>query len=141
VFINHQLAVDIGGLHSEQNRSVQLDAAKAAALGLQAGKIYEIVLFHAERHTSASNFNLTLDGFLSAKSTCVPRCGDGIVAGSEECDDGVNGGGYNGCLPDCRLGPRCGDRSVQKSAGEECDDGNHAADDGCSADCKNMVPR
>jgi fibro-slime domain-containing protein len=140
VFINHRLAVDIGGLHSEQNRSVQLDAATAQMLGLEDGGIYEIALFHAERHTAQSNFNLTLSGFVSVESRCEPRCGDGVVAGQEECDDGMNTGGYGGCLPGCALGPRCGDRVVQRSAGEECDDGNHRDGDTCSADCKDDGP-
>ena len=140
VFINHQLVVDIGGLHPEQNRSVRLDDAKATQLGLEAGKIYEIVLFHAERHTVFSNFNLTLSGFVSIQSQCVPRCGDGIVAGSEECDDGMNAGGYGGCLPDCTLAPRCGDRVVQVTAGEECDDGNLLDGDTCTADCMSKGP-
>jgi fibro-slime domain-containing protein len=140
VFINHRLAVDIGGLHAEQNRSVRLDDAQATALALQAGEIYEIALFHAERHTSQSNFNLTLSGFTSVKTQCVPRCGDGIVAGVEECDDGMNTGGYDGCSPDCSLGPRCGDRVTQRSAGEECDDGNRLDGDTCTANCESKGP-
>jgi fibro-slime domain-containing protein len=140
VFINHRLAVDIGGLHSEQERSVQLDDAKALELGLQPDDVYEIALFHAERHTSQSNFNLTLSGFVSVRSLCTPRCGDGFVAGQEECDDGVNGGGYGGCLPDCTLGPRCGDRVTQQSAGEQCDDGNRLDGDTCTSDCERKGP-
>ncbi len=140
VFINHKLAVDIGGLHSEKDRAVQLDEARALELELQPDGIYEIALFHAERHTGQSNFNLTLSGFVSAKSLCEPRCGDGVVAGQEECDDGVNGGGYGGCLPDCTLGPRCGDRVTQRSAGEECDDGNRLDGDTCTSDCESKGP-
>ncbi|HKP58396.1 MAG TPA: DUF4215 domain-containing protein, partial [Polyangiales bacterium] len=51
VFINRRLAVDIGGSHGQRDRSVTLDDAGASTLSLQAGHIYEIALFHAERHT------------------------------------------------------------------------------------------
>ena len=136
VFINHKLAVDIGGLHPERMRSITLDQAAADDLGLEVGQIYEIALFHAERHTAQSNFNLTLQGFVSRKSSCVSDCGDGKVAGKEECDDGDNAGGYGGCTSDCKLGPRCGDQIVQKDEGETCDDGNLVDTDGCSTLCE-----
>ena len=42
----------------------------AAALGLTMGGLYEIVLFHAERHSAGSNFKLTLTGFAPTHSTC-----------------------------------------------------------------------
>jgi fibro-slime domain-containing protein len=141
VFINSQLVVDLGGLHSKQAGSVTLDAAKAAELQLEDGKIYETVLFHAERHTTASNFNLTLTGFVKAKSKCKTICGDGILAGDEECDDGVNDGSYGSCTADCRLGPYCGDAQVQ-SPHEECDDGvnlttySTSGAPGCAPGCK-----
>jgi hypothetical protein len=32
-------------------------------------------------------------------------CGDGIVSLGEECDDGLNDGGYGECEPGCKLGP------------------------------------
>lgn len=128
VFINKKLALDLGGLHSKKSGSVTLDASKAVALGLVAGNIYEIVLFHAERHTHQSNFNLTLGGFVSSQSLCETICGDGIVVGDETCDDGVNDGSYGSCLEDCTgPGPRCGDAKVQSDEGEQCDDGINLA--------------
>ncbi|MBN2528811.1 MAG: DUF4215 domain-containing protein [Deltaproteobacteria bacterium] len=122
VFINGKLAVDIGGLHSSQTREVVLDKTVGDSLGLEVGKIYETVLFHAERHTAASRFNLTLSGFSTIKSECVTDCGDGIVAGEETCDDGVNDGSYGSCMPDCTRGERCGDGVLQPEH-EICDDG------------------
>jgi fibro-slime domain-containing protein len=57
VFINGKLAVDVGGLHPRESRSVALDAS-AAALGIQRGETYSLDLFHAERHTPQSNFRI-----------------------------------------------------------------------------------
>jgi fibro-slime domain-containing protein len=57
VFINDRLALDLGGLHPEVMGTVDLDAA-AATLGIEKGKVYSMDLFHAERHTDASNFQV-----------------------------------------------------------------------------------
>jgi fibro-slime domain-containing protein len=140
VFINGKLAVDIGGLHPRREGDVRLDETVAADLGLEMGKVYEIVLFHAERHTYDSNFNLTLSGFASIKSSCEPVCGDGIVTGDEICDDGVNDGSYGSCRPDCTMGDYCGDGIVQDPP-EECDDGinmtvhSQSNEPGCAPGC------
>ena len=57
--------------------------------------------------------------------TDVPYCGDGIRNGPEQCDNGTadNTGKYGGCNADCTNAAYCGDRIVQKSAGEQCDAG------------------
>lgn len=62
-------------------------------------------------------------------------CGDGMITGSEVCDDGINDGSYGGCNPDCAgLAAYCGDAMV--NGPETCDDGaNPAVDDGCFDDC------
>ncbi|HVY30201.1 MAG TPA: DUF4215 domain-containing protein [Polyangiaceae bacterium] len=70
VFINGKLAVDIGGLHPKQDKSVTLGVQKSAELGLTLGKVYELALFHAERAPDKSNFKLTLTGFLNSTSKC-----------------------------------------------------------------------
>jgi fibro-slime domain-containing protein len=57
VFINNRLALDLGGLHPEAMGLVDLDAA-AAVLGISKGNVYTMDLFHAERHTNASNFQV-----------------------------------------------------------------------------------
>ncbi len=71
VFINDKLAVDIGGLHPKQTKSVTLGAQKSAELGLTIGKIYALTLFHAERAPGESNFKLTLTGFVNTISKCT----------------------------------------------------------------------
>jgi fibro-slime domain-containing protein len=56
-FINGKLAIDLGGLHPAQTATISLDA-RAADLGIVKGKTYPLAVFHAERHTDASNFRI-----------------------------------------------------------------------------------
>ncbi len=79
-------------------------------------------------------------------SGCEGFCGDGIINGDEECDDGDTEPG-DGCSPECTIEPGwdcegepsvctpiCGDGIL---AGDlECDDGNTDSGDGCSEECK-----
>jgi fibro-slime domain-containing protein len=137
-FINGQLVVDLGGVHSASSGSVVLDATEAQTLGLADGGMYSIDLFQAERHTCASTYALTLSGFAHTVTQCVTTCGDGIVAGNEVCDDGKNDGSYGGCMPGCLArAPYCGDATTQTANAEQCDDGNEngATGDKCSATC------
>ena len=140
IFINGKLVVDLGGLHNILDSTFVLgsNAADLAGnpLNLQDGRVYEISLFHAERHSTASNFKFTLSGFIRSKTSCQTECGDGFKTPDETCDDGVLAGGYNQCGPNCVWGPRCGDGIVQSEYGEECDDGNFTQDDGCLPNCK-----
>ncbi len=57
VFINGTLAIDLGGLHPARSASIDMDQ-RAADLGIQKGNVYSLELFHAERHTTASNFRV-----------------------------------------------------------------------------------
>ncbi|HYP90526.1 MAG TPA: DUF4215 domain-containing protein, partial [Polyangiaceae bacterium] len=139
VFVNGKLAVDLGGLHSQTQGSVTLTpGAVQATYNLLANRIYEIALFHAERHTSASNFVLTLGGFNKGKSTCTAKCGDGVVVGGEQCDDGsANANGYGTCQTNCKIGLRCGD-GIVTSPQEKCDNGVNQGGYGsgaCSPGC------
>jgi fibro-slime domain-containing protein len=65
LFINGRLALDLGGLHSELSDTVDLDAM-AGELGITPGNQYSMDIFHAERHTSESNFRIetTIDCFI-----------------------------------------------------------------------------
>jgi fibro-slime domain-containing protein len=53
IFIDGTLAVDVGGLHTEESGSVDLDT-----LGLTPGETYNIDMFHAERCYPVSVFKL-----------------------------------------------------------------------------------
>jgi len=126
VFVNNRLALDLGGVHGKQQGQIQLSTMAAVTkLNLVVGHTYEVVLFQAERHTSASNYELTLKGFNAPKSVCTDHCGDGVTSTNEVCDDGVNQGGYGSCAPGClAFGPRCGDGVIQADH-EQCDDGTN----------------
>ncbi len=87
----------------------------------------------------------------TAGATCTAKtCGDGIIAGHEQCDDGNTTSG-DGCSATCTLETghacttntttpqstchttKCGDGT--KEGFEQCDDGNTAPYDGCSPTC------
>ena len=103
--------------------SFPTDAAAASTYALTDGGVYKISVFHAERKVDGSSFRLTLDGFSNTPSNCLGICGDGVVVLGEQCDDGINDGGYGECGPGCVLGEYCGDGIVQEE--EDCDDGNY----------------
>jgi fibro-slime domain-containing protein len=167
VYINKTLAVDLGGLHQSTNGQITLDAANGTGyscdfvapgvgntnncdsaartggghvvnLGLELGKVYEIVVFQAERRLSASNYRLTLSKFKGTRSVCTSSCGDGVVTAPEVCDLGKNNntGAYGGCNANCTVAPYCGDKIVQKDAGEQCD-----GTSGCDKNCKLIIVR
>jgi fibro-slime domain-containing protein len=53
VFIDKKLVIDLGGRHAQMSKSVDIDS-----LGLTVGNAYDLAVFHAERHTSESNFQI-----------------------------------------------------------------------------------
>lgn len=156
VFIAGKLVLDLGGIHARSVGSVTLTTTGDAIqdrptgdnvnvdLNLEDGKIYEIIVFQAERNTCESNYRLELENFNLAKSVCVPRCGDGFVTADEECDDGEDNTEtpeYGKCTKNsCTLGPFCGDK--QKNGDEACDNGVNTSGwgdddaDACAPGCK-----
>lgn len=65
----------------------------------------------------------------------LENCGDGVVNGIEECDNGASNSdtAADACRVRCEL-PHCGDAVVD--SGEACDDGNVLSGDGCSRACE-----
>ena len=137
VFVNGHLAVDLGGIHVPMDGEVTINAQSAARFELTPGNVYKIVVFQAERKKFGSSFRLTLSGFESTPSDCTAICGDGILSFGEECDDGVNDGGYGECDVGCKLGPFCGDGVVQPP--EQCDYGAPSGGSGCPG-CRMLEP-
>ncbi len=130
---------------------VPVATGTVGSLGLAAGKVYEIAVFHADQHPRESNYRLTLTGFSTSRTDCAPTCGDGVITASEECDCGTGSGAlpagcsaanndtlYNGCTTQCKWGPFCGDSNVDPE--EECDQGrSNGATYGaglCTSECK-----
>jgi len=68
VFIDNKLAIDLGGLHPQATKLVEL-----ATLGLTVGKTYNLDLFHAERHTAASNFSVDTNLEFTNCGTVIPE--------------------------------------------------------------------
>lgn len=146
VYANGELILPIGSKHGATTRTVVINANGTATCAactdmsydhtMTVGNVYEIAVFHAERQASASNFNLSITGFVKAKSECVSVCGDGVVTPDEECDDGANNAddAYNGCTTECERSAFCGDGTV--NGPEVCDDGvNLSQYEGCAPGC------
>ena len=132
VFVNGKRAIDLGGCHNAEEGSFEITATKNATTGkmydpkydLYEGGIYPISFFQAERYTDASNFRLTLVGFVNVgKTNCRSVCGDGLVRDKETCD--LGGGHVNdqyaiehGCV-NCQIEAYCGNGIVEGNEG--CD--------------------
>jgi fibro-slime domain-containing protein len=146
VFLNGQLALDLGGVHEPMTGSLNIDAGAGLVTvtlpdgqsqstptgnwGLVPGNLYTLGVFHAERQAPLSSLLLGLTGVEQRASRCSPVCGDGVLSAGEECDDGLNEGGYGECSVGCVMGPYCGDGIQQPEFGETCDVGP-GGDAGC----------
>lgn len=164
VFINGTMAIEMPGTHNRAVGTAILDASNGTAqvgygetpssyatvdLKMTVGSVYEVVVLQAERWCCGSNYMLTLANFIGGKSQCAPTCGDGVVAGDEECDCGTDAShlpagcpgpnddaSYGGCTTQCRWGAFCGDGIVQGAPDgpEACDLGKQNGSSSPSGD-------
>ncbi len=64
LFVNGKLVIDLGGCHPPESGSFTMDAAFAAENAMEPGGIYPVHIFHAERHTSGSNYSIGIKATL-----------------------------------------------------------------------------
>lgn len=67
VFIGGRLVIDLGGLHSKAEQTLDLDRLS----WLQDGEQYDLTIFHAERRTTQSNFRM--ETTLRLRSSDLPQ--------------------------------------------------------------------
>jgi fibro-slime domain-containing protein len=59
VFVNHKLALDLGGIHGSALDSIVLDSGTASKFGLVKDGIYDLDIFYAQRQADRSSIVLT----------------------------------------------------------------------------------
>ncbi|EYF06985.1 DUF4215 domain-containing protein [Chondromyces apiculatus] len=86
-----------------------------------------------QAYDDASALEGTFNAWSLILCTAPASCGNGLLDGNEECDDG-NDDDTDACLGTCRIAT-CGDSVIQTGV-EGCDDGNPGSGDGCSSACQ-----
>ncbi|MEF8755315.1 MAG: fibro-slime domain-containing protein [Accumulibacter sp.] len=71
IFVDGKLMMDLGGVHGAVSGSFTEEDLKAQ--GLVAGTLYDLDIFFAERHTSASSFAITTTLEVAAPPSGVPE--------------------------------------------------------------------
>jgi fibro-slime domain-containing protein len=67
VFIDKKLVIDLGGRHAQTAGTVAV-----GSLGLTPGNVYDLAVFHAERHTDQSNFQIQT-------TLAFTDCGEAVI--------------------------------------------------------------
>ncbi len=128
------LMVDENVEMADLQDGVCLGSLKVCLMGM-AVMDYELMDDYQEVEDRCDGLDNDCDGKIEENiSNC---CGNGILEGMEECDDG-NLIDTDQCSPSCQLA-RCGDGFVQVDV-EECDDGNNVNNDSCRNNCQITPP-
>lgn len=64
IYIDGKLVIDLGGVHGAASKTIS--GNDLLALGLAESTLYDLDVFFAERHTIASNFNITTSFLVTA---------------------------------------------------------------------------
>lgn len=73
VYINGKRGIDLGGVHTIQNASIDLDAS-ASYFGISPGNDYNFDFFYCERHTTMADIQIETS-ILLYTCTCLDACG------------------------------------------------------------------
>lgn len=95
-FINNKLAIDLGGVHSAETASFDLDS-HATSFGLVVGQSYNMDVFYAERHTTESDLQIETTLLLQ---TCQCFDGCGVCNGDNTTCAGCDGVPYSNVTTD-----------------------------------------
>ena len=72
VYINGRRAIDLGGVHTIENATIDLDA-RASYLGISVGNDYNFDFFYCERHTTQADLKIETS-ILLYTCTCLDAC-------------------------------------------------------------------
>ncbi len=72
VYINNQLVMDLGGVHGAASRTITAADLQQNPFNLNPNTLYDLDIFFAERHTTASNFNITTNFAVTPSPVPVP---------------------------------------------------------------------
>eukprot|EP01111_Echinosteliopsis_oligospora_P014243 TRINITY_DN5323_c0_g1_i1.p1 TRINITY_DN5323_c0_g1~~TRINITY_DN5323_c0_g1_i1.p1 ORF type:complete len:1163 (-),score=296.52 TRINITY_DN5323_c0_g1_i1:71-3559(-) len=162
VYINDMLVIDLGGIHQQQSKSINLDSIP----GLSVGSNYRLDFFYCERHTVQSTMQMTTtlefycayydwcgvcegNGQSCCSSDVIARyCNDNNACTIDTCATSTapaNGG----CVhtnASCSASNLCETASCDPSSGCKktpitCNDGNACTTDTCSPSngCSNIA--
>lgn len=79
VFFGGKLGIDLGGIHASASQTIT--SAQLEALGLSTGTNYDLDIFFAERHTTASNFTIETSFAVSPPAVPLPAAFPLLAAG------------------------------------------------------------
>jgi fibro-slime domain-containing protein len=72
VYINNQLVMDLGGVHGAASRTITASELQQNPFNLNPNTLYDLDIFFAERHTTASNFNIITNFAVTPSPVPVP---------------------------------------------------------------------